>query len=87
MGRGHQEMRQKKSRVSIMAKYAQIEDLKNGEIYKVLDETDGEVYFYDWARRWCYFNKSEEGVHYIYIPAGQRRKPPKEKQNKVTFMR
>jgi len=55
-----------------MAKYAQIEDLKNGEIFRVVEETAGEVYFYDEFRRWCYFNKSEEGVNYRYIPAGVR---------------
>ena len=55
-----------------MAKYAQIEDLKNGEIFRVVEETAGEVYFYDEFRRWCYFNKSEEGVNYRYTPAGVR---------------
>jgi len=55
-----------------MAKYAQIEDLETGEIFKVVEETDGEVYFYDDFKRYVYFNKSEEGTLYRYIPAGQR---------------
>ena len=56
-----------------MAKYAQIEDL-NGEVFRVVIETDGEVYFYDADRRWCYYNKSEEGNNYRYTPAGVRLK-------------
>ena len=55
-----------------MAKYAQIEDLKSGEVFRVVKETDGEVYFYDEFRRWCYFKKSEEGKLFRYIPAGAR---------------
>lgn len=55
-----------------MAKYAQIEDLEKGEIFRVVEETAGEVYFYDEFHRWCYFNKSEEGKYYRYIPAGVR---------------
>ena len=55
-----------------MAKYAQIEDLKDGEIFRVVEETEGEVYFYDEDHRWCYFNKSEEGIYYRYFPAGER---------------
>ena len=55
-----------------MAKYAQIEDLKNGEIFRVVEETAGEVYFYNEDRRWSYFNKSEEGTNYRYFPAGVR---------------
>lgn len=54
-----------------MAKYAQIEDLKDGEIFRVVEETEGEVYFYDEDHRWCYFNKSEEGIYYRYFPAGE----------------
>jgi len=56
-----------------MAKYAQIEDL-NGEIFRVVTETDAEVYYYDANRRWCYFNKWEEGKNYRYTPAGVRLK-------------
>lgn len=67
-----------------MAKYAQIEDLKNGKIFRVVEETAGEVYFYDEFRRWCYFNKSEEGVNYRYIPAVVRpKKTSTPKTNKI----
>ena len=55
-----------------IAKYAQIENLINGEIFRVVEETAGEVYFYDESHRWCYFSKSEEGISYRYIPAGIR---------------
>ena len=60
-----------------MAKHAQIQELRHGETFRVVEETAGEVYFYDEFRRWCYFNKSEEGVNYRYIPAGTRK--PKER--------
>jgi hypothetical protein len=60
-----------------VAKYAQIQDLKSGEIFRVAEETNGEVYFNDGFRRWCCFNKSEEGVNYRYIPAGTRITYPK----------
>ena len=43
-----------------------------GDIVKVSEETDGEVYYNDGLRRWCYFNKTEEGAAYRYIPKGQR---------------
>ena len=57
---------------------ARIEFLTNGfgnsagDIVKVVEETEGEVYYYDGFRRYCYLNKSEEGTEYRYIPAGER---------------
>ena len=44
----------------------------SGEIFKVVEETEGEVYFNDANRRYCYFLKSEEGKYYRYIPKGER---------------
>jgi len=55
-----------------MAKYAQIEDLETGEVFRVVEETDGEVYFYDEDHRWCYWDKSNENFQYQYVPAGTR---------------
>jgi hypothetical protein len=58
--------------------FARIEFLQSGfgndvgEIAKVVHETEGEVYYYDGFRRYCYMNKSEEGVNYRYIPKGVR---------------
>jgi len=43
-----------------------------GDIAKVVNETDGEVYYYDSFRRYCYMNKSEEGILYRYIPIKER---------------
>lgn len=58
--------------------FARIEFLQSGfgndvgDVVKVVLETDGEVYYYDGFRRYCYVNKSEEGVSYRYIPKGER---------------
>ena len=58
--------------------FARIEFLQSGfgndvgDVVKVVLETDGEVYYYDGFRRYCYVNKSEEGVSYRYIPKGVR---------------
>lgn len=60
--------------------FARIEFLKNtegftnyaGNIVKVVQETETEVYYYDSFRRYCYLPKSEEGVSYRYIPKGVR---------------
>ena len=41
-----------------------------GDVVKIVCETDGEVYYYDGFRRYCYLNKSEEGINYRYIPKG-----------------
>ena len=54
----------------------QIEFLKStfgndaGDSVRVVEETDEEVYYYDSFRRYCYLNKSEEGVTYRCIPGG-----------------
>ena len=60
--------------------FARIEFLKNttgftnyaGNIVKVVQETDTEVYYFDSFKRYCYLPKSEEGVSYRYIPKGVR---------------
>lgn len=36
----------------------------SGDILKVKEETDGEIYYYDSCKRWCYLYKSEEGTVY-----------------------
>lgn len=58
--------------------FARIEFLQSGfgndvgDVVKVVLETDDEVYYYDGFRRYCYMNKSEEGISYRYIPKGER---------------
>lgn len=58
--------------------FARIEFLQSsfgndvGDIVKVIEETDTEVYYNDSFHRYCYMNKSEEGVNYRYIPKGER---------------
>lgn len=65
-------------------KYARIEFLKPGfgndvgDIVKVVDETPGEVYYYDGFHRWCYLYKKDEGIDYRYIPKGERVNAKKE---------
>jgi hypothetical protein len=59
-------------------KYARIEFLETthgndmGDIVRVVGETEGEVYYWDGYRRYCYLFKSEEGTTYRYIPKGER---------------
>lgn len=43
-----------------------------GDVVKVIKETESDVYYNDGFRRWCYLKKSEEGIVYLYIPAGTR---------------
>lgn len=58
--------------------YARIVFLENtfgnteGEVVKVLHETDEHVYYNDGFRRYCYMEKSEEGTAYRYVPKGER---------------
>jgi len=43
-----------------------------GETVRVVEETDGEVYFYDHFRRWCYARKDEEGISWEWCGALQK---------------
>jgi hypothetical protein len=44
-----------------------------GDMLKVLMETDGEIYYYDSFRRWCYLEKIEEGTAFEW-----KKRPVKE---------
>lgn len=35
-----------------------------GDIVKIFMETDGELYYYDEFRRWCYIEKSLENIEW-----------------------
>lgn len=58
--------------------YARIEFLVStygndkGDVVKVQDETEGEIYYYDGFRRYCYLYKEADKEDFRYIPKGQR---------------
>jgi len=37
-----------------------------GDIVPIIQETDGEVYYNDSCHRYCYLNKSDEGIDFEY---------------------
>lgn len=55
-----------------------------GDTAKIVDETDGELYYYDGFRRYCYVNKSEEGISYRMWKAVIDR-PEKQKPDPLTY--
>jgi len=44
-----------------------------GDEVNILTETEGEVYYYDGFRRWCFLYKKDEGVDFEWV-----RKPTEE---------
>lgn len=53
-----------------------IEDLKDGEEYRVELETDAEIYFTDWADRYVYYYKKDENKDYKIIKLGKQKITP-----------
>jgi hypothetical protein len=37
-----------------------------GDVIPIVSETDAEIYYYDSFHRWCYLNKSDEGLYFEY---------------------
>ena len=37
-----------------------------GDVMPIVLETEKEIYYYDSVHRYCYFNKSEEGLYFVY---------------------
>ncbi len=49
-----------------------MEDLQDGEEYRIELETDSEIYFTNWAERYSYYYKKDEGKDYKIIKEGKR---------------
>lgn len=47
---------------------------RDNEEYDIILETEGEIYFYNWADMYCYFLKSEEGSSFEYIKENETMK-------------
>lgn len=53
-----------------------IEDLEDGEEYRIELETDGEIYFTNWADQYVYYNKKDEGKDYKILKVGKQKITP-----------
>ncbi len=49
-----------------------IEDLEDGEEYRIELETDGEIYFTNWADQYVYYHKKDENKDYRVVKNGKQ---------------